>query len=207
MALTDRQENFYKYLREYFLAYGVAPKLSELKDWLELKGWDKIQSLNSLTQYLLALEKEGKIRREGGKRGITIIEGCDTVSIPVITSAASCGAPNTLLNEEISEHHLVSSSLIRDKELTYIFRTTGDSMNNANIDNGDYVLVERTNNLKDGDIVLATIDGCSTIKRFRRGPDTITLLPESTNPNNKPIYLHENDDFVIAGKIIHILKN
>jgi repressor LexA len=207
MSLTPRQQQFYDLLREFVTAAGHAPTTEELKDHLEANGWGEIRSLNSITQYLDALEESGKLRRERKKRGITMLETADTVSIPVLPNPVSCGAPTNLIEEEASEHRTLSRRLVRAPGKTYLFRAVGDSMNRAGIAEGDFVLVEATEDVRDGDIVLATIDGCGTLKRFKKGWETITLAPESTNPEHQPIYLHADDDFLIAGKVVNVLKN
>ena len=206
MPLTEKQKKFYELLKAYFREKRVSPKLTELKVWLGAHEW-KISSLNSLTQYLNALEEEGKISRDPGMRGIRLLESYDTVPIPVISSLASCGSPTNFLDEEIEDYVDVSHALVKNSDNIFLFEVEGNSMNKAGIEDGDSLLIEKTDNLHDRDIVLATIDGCCTVKRLRKGTGTLTLVPESTDPIYKPIYLHETDDFVIAGKVLHILKN
>jgi repressor LexA len=207
MALTARQTQFYDLLKACIAEQGKSPTLAELKEYLEAHGWGEIRSLNSLTQYLEALESAGRIRRESRKRGISLAEEATTVQVPVLGSPVACGSPTTLLEEEAVDHHTISRRLVRSPERTYLFRATGDSMDLAGIGEGDYVLVEATSDLRDGEIVLATIDGCGTLKRLRRGDGTLTLLPQSSNPAHKPIYLSEEDDFIIGGRVIHIFKS
>lgn len=207
MALTDKQQQFYDLLRRYVDQHGQAPTLTECKAWLEAHEWGEIRSLNTVTQYLEALEATGKIRRLGRKRGIEFADTTATVAIPVLPNPVSCGAPTNVIEETAEEHHTISRKLVSDPARTYLFRAVGDSMNRAGIDEGDFVLVEATSNVRDGDIVLASINGCGTLKKLRRSATTITLLPDSTNPTHQPIYLHESDDFVIGGRVVHILKN
>lgn len=207
MPLTSRQQQFYDLLQQFIEAHGQAPTLEELKEYLEKNKWGEIKSLNSLTQYLDALERAGKIRRERKKRGVMLTESTETVSLPLLPNPVACGAPTALIEETAEDHLTVSRRLVRNPGQTYIFRASGDSMNRAGIDDGDFVLVESTLDLRDGDIVLATIDGCGTLKKIRKGMNTITLLPDSTNPIHKPIYLHTDDDFLIAGKVVNVLKN
>lgn len=206
MGLTEKQKKFYELLKGFFRENRHAPKLTELQEWLQQHGWP-ISSLNSLTQYLKILEDEGKVERSNKMRGIRLLQNYDTVSIPILTTTVSAGSPTNFLNEHIEDYLEVSHSLVKNMETTFVFKVEGNSMDKAGIDDGDFLLVEETDDLNDGDIVLATIDGCCTVKRLRKGLDTLTLLPESTDPIHKPIYLHETDDFIIAGKIRHILKN
>ncbi len=207
MFLTPRQQQFYDLLQQYMKKSGQAPTIEELKEFLEQNDWGTIKSLNSITQYLDALESAGKIRRVRKKRGVSLTESADTVSVPVLPNPVACGAPTNLIEERATEHRTLSRRLVRAPEHTYLFRATGDSMNRAGIEEGDFVLVEATQDIKDSDIVLATLDGCGTLKELKRGKNTITLLPRSSNPIHQPIYLHEDDDFLINGKVVEILKN
>ena len=76
--------------------------------------------------------------------------------------------------------------LIDKKELTYMLEVDGDSMIEAHIEKGDHVLVEKTNQAKDMEIVIAEVDGEFTMKYFRRDGNKIWLEP--ANKNFKPIY-------------------
>jgi repressor LexA len=207
MPLTTKQQRFYDLLRDSFTALGRAPTLEELKEHLESNGWGEIRSLNSLTQYLDALESAHKIRRHGGKCGIEFTETAEMVQVPFLPQPVSCGSPTHLIEEQATEHLAISRKLVHSPDRTYAFRTSGDSMNLDGIDDGDIVLVEATSDVRDGDRVLASINGMGTVKRFRKNEYAVTLLPKSSNQSHTPIYLHESDDFLIGGKVIGILKN
>jgi len=207
MPLTPKQERFYSLLKGFVSEFGKPPILLELREWLEKNNWGEIRSLNSLTQYLQALEKAGKIRREGKKRGIIVLEAPNTISIPLLSNPVNCGVPTNFIEEETEEYITVSEKLVRKPGDTYAFRCSGDSMNKAGIDSGDIVLVEVTLDIQDGSIVIVSIDNLGTVKRIRIGQGAITLVPESTNPEHKPLYLHESDNFVVGGKVTHVLKS
>lgn len=206
MPLSKLQEKFYSFLKDFFDTKGFPPTVKELKDWLEHKGWGHIKSRNTVVQYLQAVEKAGKIHRNGEKRGIFLMENSLTVSIPLLPNPVNCGVPSNFIEENATEHISVSSKFVRHPENTYAFRAQGDSMNNAGINEGDIVLVEATQDLKDKDLVIASIEGCGTIKRLRLNNESIALIPESENKSHKPIYLHPSDSFAISGKVIQTLK-
>jgi len=97
----------------------------------------------------------------------------------------------------------------------FALRAEGDSMNKANIggksiDEGDFVLIDfEDTNPKDGDYVLSIIDGCANIKKFKKDAwsGDVLLISESTNADHsKPIYLTREDDFMINGKVLTVLK-
>lgn len=209
MPLTKKQQRFHDLLRDAFTALGRAPTLEELKDHLEQNGWGEIRSLNSITQYLDALEAAYKIRRSGGKCGIELAEATadNMVQVPFLPHPVSCGSPTNLIEEQATSHLTISRKLVHSPNTTYAFRTTGDSMDRAGIADGDIVLIEATSEIRDGDRVLASINGMGTVKRFRKNEYAVTLLPESSNPTHTPIYLHESDDFLIGGKVVGVLKN
>lgn len=208
MPLTPKQDRFYQLLKLYFDRNSKAPSNEELKQWLESNGWGEIKSLRSITQYLDALEAAGKVHRDSSKhRGLSLIESSDLVSIPLLASPVACGAPHTLIEEEAIDFIPVSRRLASRSEDYYLFRAEGDSMDRAGIEPGDNLLIERTNDIRDGDIVLAAINGAGTIKKLRKTPETLSLLPQSSNDAHKPIYLHESDDFMIAGKVRHVFKH
>jgi len=137
-------------------------------------------------------------------------------SIPVI-GTANCG-PATIFAEQNFQGFLrVSSRLVGRSRPTglYAIKTDGLSMNRAQvgdkyIDDGDYVIVNSEDkSAETGDIVLALIDNKATIKRFiddRKENDQIVLKAESTF-DYEPIYVHEDDDFAISGKVVGLIKN
>ena len=75
------------------------------------------------------------------------------------------------------------------------------------LENGKYIIVEKDADFENGDIVVAVIDNCATVKRFKKGKDMIMLYPESTNLANTPIYIDRNTDVLINGKVVKVLDN
>ena len=88
--------------------------------------------------------------------------------------------------EELFDTVNLDGLLIKNKSLTYMLEVDGDSMIDAHIEEGDMILVEKTNNAKDGEIVIAEVDGEFTLKYFRQVGAKIWLEP--ANKNFKPIY-------------------
>jgi len=207
--LTTRQERFYELLQGYIRLHGDAPTLAEMKIWLEENGWGEVRSLNSVKQYLDALEEKGVLKREHKKRGITLLSGeVETAKIPLVGSRVACGSPTSILEDEATDFLEVSKKLIPNFAKAFAFRCSGDSMNQAGIDDGDFVIVEpQPVEIRNGDLVLANVGDCGTVKRFKRAGETISLLPESSNPKHKPIYLHSSDEGMIVGKVISVLKH
>jgi DNA polymerase V len=207
--LTTRQQRFYDLLQSYIQLHGESPTLIEMKVWMEENDWGEVRSLNSVKQYLEALEEKGLLRCERKKRGITLLDGgVETAKIPMMGSSVALGSPTAVLDDSATDFLEVSKKLIPNLSKAYAFRCAGDSMDLAGIDDGDFVIVEpQPVEIRDSDLVLANVEECGTVKRFRQNGDAISLLPESSNPIHKPIYLHSSDEGMIVGKIITVLKN
>jgi len=97
----------------------------------------------------------------------------------------TAGLPATV-EEELADTVNLDDMLVKNKALTYMLEVDGDSMIDAHIEKGDMVLVERANQAKDGDIVIAEVDGEFTMKYFRKVGSKAWLEP--ANKNYKPIY-------------------
>ena len=103
-------------------------------------------------------------------------------------------------------------SLVGNKKDLFGLIIKGDSMNMREIDGkkldeGHYLVVQRSSDYKNGDVVVAIVDGCATVKNIRKEKDVVILYPNSSNPIHKPIYLDVNSDSMINGKVIKVLEN
>ncbi len=108
----------------------------------------------------------------------------NTGSIPML-GLVTAGLPSAV-EEELAEMGNLDDLLIEKKASTYLLEVDGDSMIDAHIEKGDMVLVERANQAKDGEIVIAEVDGEFTMKYFRKVGNRVWLEP--ANKNYKPIY-------------------
>ncbi|WP_081997766.1 transcriptional repressor LexA [Wocania ichthyoenteri] len=124
------------------------------------------------------------------------------INIPVLGNVA-CGYP-LFAEENIETEISISTKLIRKNKKYFILRASGDSMNKANIDDGDLVLIRKEQTAEDGDRVVALIDDEATIKEFKNNLDHIVLLPKSTTKEHQPIILTR--DFKIQGIVESIIK-
>ena len=105
-------------------------------------------------------------------------------SVPML-GFVTAGFPATV-EEELADTVNLDDLLIKNKPLTYMLEVDGDSMIDAHIERGDMILVEKTNQAKDGQIVIAEVDGEWTMKYFRKDGAKVWLEP--ANKNYKPIY-------------------
>jgi SOS-response transcriptional repressor LexA len=139
--------------------------------------------------------------------------GLDSVSIPLVGSA-DCGPAEMVAEENVEGYLKVSRRILNKMDGVIALRARGDSMNLAkiggrNIEDGDFVLVDTDyRNPRSGDLVLSVIDGHANLKRFRidRKTRQIKLMPESSNSRHKPIFVSSEDDYMINGKVIAVLK-
>jgi len=141
------------------------------------------------------------------------------LSIPILGYVSA--GPATAFTDVFTEGNIegflrISESLVRPRPTSHVLfalRVKGPSMNKAmiekkKIEDGDYVIVDTTDrNPKNGDIVLSIIDGMANIKRFYRddGNKQIILISDS-NQDFPPIYIHENDNYMINGKVVQVIK-
>ena len=137
----------------------------------------------------------------------------DAMRVPVYGSA-NAGPANLLAEENIQGYLKVSRSLLGGKDNIFALRVEGDSMNKAriqgkNLEEGDFVLIDPSHkDAKDNEYVLSIIDDCANLKKFSRDKktDQIVLMSESSNKENKPIYISSEDNYMINGKIIGVIK-
>lgn len=204
--------------------HSIQEKILELaktQDVLELGirplgriiGVDKPQLVK---HHLTQLQKKGLIKPKSREDIKQFLYHSATlqpsfVQVPVV-GAANCG-PATRIAEERIEHYVtVSESLLKKKNNIFALVAVGDSMNKAriqgkNIEENDYIIVDGDQlNPNPGDYILSIIDGCANIKKFARTNDgNIALLSESGS-KHAPIYISADDDFIVNGKVIQVIK-
>lgn len=209
--LTQKQEDVLRIIKRCYLENGYAPSLNELKDELG------ITTKRGVVVHLDALEKKGYIFRTSKPRGIHMVEDDDQivydylVGVPIL-GYANAGLPIATAEEENMGVLKIDKNILGGKKNLFSLIIKGDSMDLAMIDghtlkDGKYIIVEKDVDFEDGDIVVAIIDNCATIKRFKRGKDMIVLYPDSSNPMNMPIYIDTNTDILINGKVMKVLEN
>ena len=131
-----------------------------------------------------------------------------------ILGSANAGPATIFAEGNISGYLRISRNDLNRKNGVFALRVDGDSMNKAkingkNLEEGDFVLIDSEyKNPKNDDYVLSVIDGCANLKKFERDAKTgtIRLLSESKNPKHKPIYVSSEDDFMVNGRIISVVK-
>ena len=190
--LTKSQQKIYDFLKDRS-QYGIPPSVREICAATGLK------STSTVHAHLKALENLGYISRDAGLNRAIHIEGCEqTAQVPIL-GKVTAGLP-ILAVEEIQGYLPITASQQRGREL-FALTVHGESMKNAGILDGDYVVVERTPTARDGDIVVALIEDEATVKRLYRETDCVRLQPE--NDAFEPIYAKE---VIILGKVVSVVR-
>jgi repressor LexA len=203
LPLTKKQRTFYEALRSFILANRMAPTIQQLQTICHLS------SPRAVSQYLASLESKGLIRRNRYQvRGIELVDelsGVTTITIPVIASAG-CDNVAIFAQRNFGEFICVAANMLsgRSKERIVSIKAIGDSMVDAGISEGDYVLVEMTQAAHEGDIVVAIVDGCAVIKKLEIANNALILRPVSSNPEYRPIIV--NRDFRLFGTVIDVIR-
>ena len=213
-TLTAKQQNILKNIRELIEERGENPTSYKLHKHLEEQGIK--DSLKSVMQVIESLEKKDLIKRDKDRK-IYLIENesfanlKNIFSIPVY-GLASCGEALAYAEDNVDGFLQISKALFRGSDSAQLFavKTLGDSMDKDNINDGDYVIFEKYDYSKGGDlegkIVVAVINGMATIKRYKKvSNDVIGLFPKSTNKVHQPIFIHSSDSVLIAGVFKKVL--
>jgi SOS regulatory protein LexA len=211
--LTPKQKIVLQAIKEFFSENGTMPTVREIQTMSERLGL-KLKSLRSFFIYLNELEEKGYIERTSEDRGIKLkgITRESFIDVPVF-GMANAGAATMFADQYIEGYLKVSKRIVRTASSVFAIQVSGTSMNKSRvsgktIQNGDFILVDSSwKHYDNGDKVLVVIDGLATVKTYRTvDGKNIALIPESTDKRHKPIFLTEDDDFVINGKVIDVLK-
>jgi len=197
--LTARQQKVLEFIVGYLDDRGYPPTLRDIAGYLKVSG------TLGIMKHLDALERKGFIRKHSGaSRGITLTGTvAQSVSLPIV-GAVRAGSPQPAV-EDIEGFFSIDHSQLKSGA-SFFLRVKGDSMINDAIREGDLALVRPQATAENGNIVVATIDGEATLKRFYRLKDHICLRP--ANPNYDDIMIHEGtgEEIAIIGKVVGIYR-
>jgi repressor LexA len=202
--LTDRQRQVLEFIKTETQRMGYPPTVRDIGAAVGLS------SSSTVHAHLAALEAKGLIRRDPTKpRALEVLDRekavvtplptrSNVVELPVVGSVAA-GTP-TLAAENIETTIPLPTEVVRD-DSTFVLRVKGESMIDAGILDGDYVVVHEQPTAVNGEIVVAQIEDEATVKRFFREADRIRLQPE--NPSMEPIYAR---DVTVLGKVVAVFR-
>lgn len=191
-TLTTRQREIYEFLRDKILNRGYGPTVREIGVQFA------IRSPNGVMCHLKALEKKGLITRESHMS--RAIQLCDSPgSRMALPLAGTIAAGNPVLAVQQDEKVDFSPLFNPDH---YVLKVRGDSMIEEQIAEGDFAIIRKQDEARDGDIVVARVDGQdATLKRFFRETHRIRLEP--ANSKMKPIYSSRVD---VEGILVGVIR-
>jgi repressor LexA len=211
MDLTKRQQEIFDFIRKYSAKYGYPPTVRDIGKAVGLA------SSSTVHAHLANLEKIGLLRRDPSKpRAIELLDRVDRAvggavesalrgiarpenSLPLLGSVAA-GAP--ALAEENIEDYISVPQVAGGGDGQYLLRIRGDSMKDAGILEGDFVVVHSQDTAQDGDIVVALLGEEATVKRFFRESDHVRLQPE--NETMEPI---RSKEVKVLGRVVGLLRS
>lgn len=195
MTPTPVQSKVLRFLRDYLVHHGYPPSVREIQRAFGFA------SPRSAAKHLEALQAQGLIEIPARTaRGIRLVGGggvataANTLSLPLIGRVAA-GVP--ILVEANVERNLALDRALFKPQPDYLLRVLGDSMVDAGILDRDLIAVRHTPEARNGQIVVARVDGAVTVKVFRRDRRGVHLLPR--NPDYAPIEVDATRDFAIEG--------
>ena len=199
--LTKRQQEIFDFIKKYSAKYGYPPTVRDIGKAVGLA------SSSTVHAHLANLEKIGLLRRDPSKpRAMELLdraaEGVKSLvqpnGLPLVGHVAA-GQP--VLAEENIEDYVDVPAVAGGEEGEYLLRVRGDSMKNAGILEGDFVVVRPQETAQDGDIVVALVGEEATVKRFFRENDHVRLQPE--NPAMEPI---RSKEVRVLGQVVGVLR-
>ena len=194
---TLNQETLYRmehYIKEYQKDNGRSPSYRNIMHFMGMS------SLNLVQRYILSLEKGGRIRRTklGNIELPSQLDKGETTIVPLLGSIA-CGDPNYEV-EYIEDSFELPRSLFGNGKLVML-HAKGNSMIDIGIDDGDLIIIRRQDFAEDGEIIVALINECNTLKRLYHRNGKVVLHPE--NKDMKDIIV---DGCKIQGVLVGCIK-
>lgn len=208
--LGKRQLAIYDFIRSYSDEHGYPPSVREIGAAVGLA------SPSTVHMHLKVLEEQGLIKRDSKKPRTIEVMGKqaasgqhlaevtqdvdhDVITLPVVGRVAA-GTP-ILAEQNIEDRLSLPTSVVGDAS-SFVLRVRGESMVNAGIFDGDYIVVKEQSDAHDGEIVVALIDDSATVKTFYREPGRIRLQPE--NDTMEPIYVESP---TILGRVTALIRS
>ncbi|HXZ80570.1 MAG TPA: transcriptional repressor LexA [Terriglobales bacterium] len=203
MALTRRQRQVYDFIAEFVQQHGYSPSFEEIGDGLRLS------SLATVHKHITNLEKKGLLRRDYNRsRSIDLIPPRGRVKQSIVASALTLPLVGRIAAgrpvEALENPETLSLSDFTQSKDVFVLRVTGESMQDEHIVDGDFVIVEKAQTARNGEIVVALVDGSdATLKRFYAEGEKIRLQP--SNIRMQPIIVPAAA-VQVQGRVIGVLR-
>lgn len=195
----DTMNEIIKYAEQFYLEYGRSPYKSEIAEEI---GCAK----GTVTKYLIAMRDKGMIEYDGHTihTEVTRKYNGSSSGAAILDSSVSCG-PLQLEEERVLEYVNLPESIFGCGDF-FILRANGDSMVDAGIDDGDWIVIKKQNTAEEGDIIVALSEGLNNLKYFYRNKRKGCAILRSANEakHYKDIEVY---DLQIQGIAQHVIKN
>jgi repressor LexA len=198
LNLTKRQQEIFEYVKRYAGEHGYPPTVRDIGKAIGLT------SSSTVHAHLANLEKLGLLRRDPTKpRAIEVLvdKAKAAVAANGLPLVGQVAAGQPILAEENIEEYVQVPAIAGGAEGEYVLRVSGESMRDAGILEGDYVVVRPQETAKNGDIVVALLGEDATVKRYFKEKDHIRLQPE--NDAMEPI---RSTDVRVLGKVVGVFR-
>ncbi|AOV98241.1 transcriptional repressor LexA [Edwardsiella tarda] len=196
-ALTARQQQVYDLIRDHIEQTGMPPTRAEIAQRLGFR------SPNAAEEHLKALQRKGVIEIvSGASRGIRLLME-DESGLPLIGQVAA-GEP-LLAQQHIEGYYQVDPSLFKPSA-DFLLRVNGMSMRDIGILDGDLLAVHKTQDVRNGQVVVARIEDEVTVKRLKKQGNVVQLLPENSDFQPIVVDLREQN-FTIEGLAVGVIRN
>ncbi len=197
VSLNAQEQRVLEYIKEQIKDTGYPPSVREICAALGFK------STSSAHQYIWRLAEKGYIDKGDLKTRAIRVKGSEpTIAVPIVGKVAA-GEP-ILATENIEDYMSIGQSFFSQDSLkneNFILKVQGESMINAGINDGDYIIVSKQDTARNGQIVVALIENEATVKTFYKEKDYVRLQPENDTMN--PIIVK---DVKIIGKVIGLFR-
>lgn len=200
VTLYKRQRQIIEFISQYIQKNGYSPTLQDIANAIG------VSSLATVHEHLQALEKKGVIKRfDGAVRGIEILDKhldrmSSGVEIPIMGYIAA-GKPIEPYTDPNAQFK-VSPTMVSGQKRSYVLQVKGESMIEEGILDGDFVVIEEQDAVKDGDIVVALLEnGLATLKRYFKEATRVRLEP--ANSTMSPIFAK---NVTVQGKVVGLIR-
>jgi len=189
LLLTKRQSEVLSIVRKLINTTGRPPTRTEISDQLGFR------SANAAEEHLRAIARKGFIELiPGTSRGIRLIDNKMSINTLPVVGRVAAGHP-ILAIENIEENYVIDPSVFHPRA-DYLLRVEGLSMQDVGILDGDLLAVKSTQDVSNGQIIVARINDEVTVKRFKRMGSVVSLLPENPDFEILKVDLREEELFI-----------
>ena len=196
MELVKKEKEVYEFIKNQIEIEGYPPSVREICTAVGLSSPSTVQ------RYINSLEEKGYIVKGGSKkRAITLPKQENEVEVMSVPIVGTVAAGQPILAEENIEEYFPLPMNYAGKRDMFMLKVRGESMINAGILDGDYVIVESSDTAQNGEIVVALLEDSATVKTFYKERDAIRLQPE--NDALEPII---SKDVKILGKVSGVFR-